>query len=113
MFVTVTADVFRLVDADIDFEAIKDRLVEYVNGKNFNDVVTTSQVSAVLHEFEIIRVGSLRLEGEIRAADGTTRSLGGDVLDVGLVSDPQVLLAPDTSVFMLDRRDIFLTDREV
>lgn len=112
-FVTITADVFRLVDADIDFEEMKDRLVEFVNSKNFNDVLTVSQVSAVLHEFEIIRVGALSLEGEIRAADGTTRSLNGDVLDVGLISDPQVLLAPDTSVFMLDRRDIFLTDREV
>jgi hypothetical protein len=119
-FVTLQATLFRSKGVVLDQDAIKTAVMELINGKHFNSILTASQVSSVLHSFDIIRVGledtgstGLRMQGRVRGADGVLRSIAGDGLDINAIRDPEALVAPESVVFTIDRRNIFLTEREI
>jgi hypothetical protein len=112
-FVTISANVFHKKERPLDLNAVNTALADFVNAKDFGDTVTISQVSAVLHQFDIVRVSDLSLRGDIRAADGSSLSISGADIDPNKVRTPDLLVTPDTVVFMQDTRDIFIVSREL
>lgn len=116
-FVTVEATIFRRQSASVDLDAMTNDIADLINGKDFNDTLPVSQVTAVMHQYDIVRVAlddkstqGLRLTGEIVAADDSVITLRGDVLNVTTVEEPELLVAADTTVFTVDRRNIFLQE---
>ena len=118
--VSLRATVYRLQSAVVDYVAMANSLAAYINGKNFDDPLTLSQLSSVFHSYPIVRVdlddtstAGVQVLGSIQAPDGTMISLSGDRLDVELVKRADLLVTPDTTVFAADIRDIFLKDSVV
>ena len=116
-FVTVEATIFRRQSASVDLDSLTNSIADLINGKDFNEPLPVSQVTAVCHQYDIERVAlddkstqGLRLTGEITAADDSIITLGGDVLNVTTVEEPELLVAADTTVFTVDRRNIFLQE---
>jgi hypothetical protein len=116
-FVTVQAAIFRRQSASVDLDAMTTSIADLINGKDFNETLPVSQVTAAMHQYDIVRVAlddtssdGLRLTGEILAADNSVISLSGDVLNVTTVQEPELLVAADTTVFTIDRRNIFLQE---
>jgi hypothetical protein len=115
--VSLKATVYRRQNAVVDMVALRDSLAAFINSKNFNDPLTVSQLSAVFHSYDIVRVdlddnstAGIQMLGSIEAPDGTIISLSGDRLDVSLAERPDLLITPDTVVFASDIRDLFLTE---
>ena len=52
----------------------------------------------------------MRLEGEILAADGSVIPIAGDALDISTVQDSTLLVTPDTVIYAVDTRNIFLNE---
>jgi hypothetical protein len=116
-FVTVQGAVFRRQSATVDIDAMTNSVADLINSKDFGESLPVSQVTAALHQYDIIRVAlddqssdGLRLTGEIEAPDGTIIAVGGDVLDIVTVEQPELLVSPMTTVFTVDRRNIFLEE---
>lgn len=116
-FVSVQGAVFRRQSASIDLDAMTDAVADLINRKDFGESLPVSQVTAVLHQFDIVRVAlddqsseGLKLTGEIVAADESVITLSSDVLDIGTASQPELLVSPSTTVFTVDRRNVFLQE---
>lgn len=116
-FVTVTANVYRKSTTALDMNAMTQAVTDYINSKTFGETLTTSQLSSVLHQFNIIRVGldnsdsGMKLEAKVLGADGVWRYMSGSDLDVLNVKDALVEITPSTVLFVADPRSIFLTER--
>ena len=115
--VSLKATVYRRQSAVVDLVALGNSLADFINSKNFNDPLTISQLSAIFHSYDIVRVdlddastAGLQMVGSIEAPDGTLITLSGDRLDVSLAERPDLLISPDTVVFAADIRDIFLIE---
>jgi len=115
--VSLKATVYRRQSAIVDLVALRNSLIDFINSKHFNDPLTISQLSAIFHSYDIVRVdlddtstAGLQMIGSIEAPDGTLIALSGDRLDVSLVARPDLLISADTVVFAADLRDIFLTE---
>jgi len=116
-FISLQATVYRLQSATVDLLEVADTLADYINSRDFNASLTVSQLSAIFHSFDIVRVAldskssaGMRLTGEITAADGTIIEISGDSLDISAVASPELLVSADTVVFAVDLRNIFLNE---
>lgn len=116
-FITVEGTVFRRQSATVDMDAMVTDVANLINSKNFSSDLAVSQVTKVLHSYDIERVSlrsnseeSLRITGNIYAPDGSIISISGDTLNISTVADPSLLVTPDTVVFTVDRRSIFLEE---
>jgi len=112
-FTSISANVFHKKEVEIDLTEVNQALADFVNSKDFGETVTASQISAILHQFDIVRVNELQLSGSIRAADGQELTLTGADIDPNLVRTPELLVTTDTVIFMQDTRDIFIITREL
>lgn len=116
-FVTVTAQVYRKATVALDMTALTQAVADYINSKTFGETLTASQISSVLHQFDIVRVGldnsdaGMRLEASVRGADGVWRTMSGSDLDVSAVKDSAAEVTASTVLFVADPRSIFLTER--
>jgi uncharacterized phage protein gp47/JayE len=114
-FVTVTATVYAKSTVTLDMSAMQQAVADYINTKTFGDVLTASQLSSVLHQYNIVRVGldnsgaGMQLAANVRGADGIWRPLSGSCLNIGSVADAQAELTAGTTLFVADPRSIFLT----
>jgi hypothetical protein len=119
-YVTLNATLFRSANVTLDLDVIRAALVNFINVKNFGDILTTSQLATVMHQFDIIRIGlgdrsdiGFQMEGRVQGADGNLRLITGDVIDISMVSEPESLITPKTVVFFADPRNIFLSERVI
>jgi hypothetical protein len=55
-FVTVEATIFRRQSASVDLDALTNSIADLINGKDFNEPLPVSQVTAVCHQYDIERV---------------------------------------------------------
>ena len=116
-FVTVTANVYRKATVVLDMPAMTQAVADYINSKTFGETLTTSQLSSVMHQFNIIRVdldnssAGMRLEASVRGTDGLWRTMSGSDLDVNNIKDARAEVTANTVIFVADPRSIFLTER--
>lgn len=118
-FVTMKANVYRKPSVTLSMTELTQAVVDYINAKTFGETITTSQLSSVMHQFNIVKVGlevsdpGMRLEASVRGADGVWRTMSGSDLDVMNIKDSQALVSPNTVLFVADPRNIFLTERTI
>ena len=106
----------RSGDELLDVEAMRTALADYINGKSFTAQLTESEIVAIMHQFDIVRVDmttdpntGFQMKGAVRDAGGTLHRLPGPRLDLRKIKDPAMLLTPDTTVFAIDPNDIHIT----
>jgi hypothetical protein len=116
-FVTVEGTVFRRQSASVDMDAMTTDVADLINAKDFDETLSVSQITKILHSYDIERVSlkensadGLKLTGSIYAPDGSIINLSGDTLNVETVKDASLLITADTVVFTVDRRSIFLEE---
>lgn len=112
-FVTMNFELYRRASASVDLPSVVTAVANYVNGKTFGDELTVSQLASVLHTFDIVRVSTdtFDLQATIRAADGSVITIKNASLDIGDVASPETLVARNTTLFVCDPRNIFITER--
>ena len=103
-------------DELVDVEGMRAALANYINGRSFVAQLTESEIVAVLHQFDILRVNmgpepsrGFQMSGVLRDAAGNVHQLSGPRLDLRKVVAPQYLLTADTIVFAIDPNDIYIT----
>ena len=94
---------------------LRDKLVAYVNKRNFVNKLTQSELVGVAYTSDIRTIDlsndpivGFRLDGQIRAADGTIKGLYGPNLYIDNVADQSKLVTPRTCVFCLDPNYVFI-----
>jgi len=118
-FVTVIANVYRKSNVALDLNAMKQSVADYINSKKFGESLTASQLAAVLHQYDIVKVNldnseaGMQLQGQVRGADGVWHQVQGSNLDIADIADPYTLVSPRTTVFVADPRSIFITERTI
>jgi hypothetical protein len=117
--VSVQATLYHDPEVVLDLDLITQVIVDYINNKTFGEALTASEVTAIIHQFDVTRVNlddasdaGLKLIGSIRDAAGNTVDLSGNILDINNVADPANFVTPNTVVFATDSRNIFLKDIE-
>lgn len=114
--VGVRARVIAAAGAAVDTVSIRQQLAAYINSRSFVNQLTESELLAILHSANILRVDTsssalsgFSLLGLIRDAAGIYHTLRGPSLDISAIADPSVLLTPSTVVFAADPADITVT----
>ena len=116
-FVSLSATIYRKSTASVDMAALRQAVADYINNKNFGDVLTDSQLMSVFHRYDIVRAQidnseqGLKLQADVRGADGLWRRMQGATLDVDSVGDSAAMLSSSTALFVADPRSIFITER--
>ena len=107
--VSVTGTAYRTAGIQLDSTAVEQAILDYVNSRGFNSVLTRSELAAVILECGATRVdmtsGGLKLAGRVFGLDGKWHELSGDMLDVdalpaesGIVSGTCVFAAEPGSI---------------
>lgn len=94
---------------------VRQALADYINSKQFGDVLSVSQLLEVCHRFDIVRVPAqgrgaaiLSLSGRILSV-GTELAVTGDTLDIADYEDAAAMIHPDTTLFCCVPDDIHLS----
>lgn len=100
---------------NLDTEAMKTALADYINSRSFVSSLTASELVSILHDFDITRVNmdldpsnGFELTGVIRDAAGNVHRLKGQTLDLKRIENPKNLCTPETIVFAVDPDDIHI-----
>jgi len=113
-FVSMLIPVYRRSSASIDTDAMRIAIADYINSKAFGEDLTLSQISSILHGYDILKVGTedpdLSLTAMIKAADGSILTISGTELSISKVASPELQVTPRTSTFVADLSDIFIKE---
>lgn len=116
-FVELSIPVYRRSSASIDVEGMRIAITNYVNTKEFGDDLTLSQLASILHQYDILKVGTkdsdLIMTATIRAADGSEIVMTGSELNVDDVADPSIQVTGNTTVFMADLSDVYIVEKVI
>lgn len=94
-------------------DAAIQELCKYVNSTGFVGRITRSELSALL-----IRLGAVSVDlfdehdmlyGYVYDAMGVQHTLSGDALDIDIIEDPKVMLTKDTTIFVLEPKNVQIT----
>lgn len=118
-FVSVYANVYRKSSVVLNLNDMKQAVADYINGKTFGEPVTLSQLSAILHNFDIVRVGldnsttGMRLEAKVLGTNGIWYTMSGADLDIMSIENPSIGITSRTVIMVADPRSIFLNEKVV
>lgn len=116
-FVELSIPIYRKSSAVLDLDAMRTAVTDYVNDKNLGDDLTLSQLASVLHQYDILKVGTtdedLIMTATIRAADGSELTLSGSELRIQDVRDAQKQVTADTTVFVADVGNVYVIEKVV
>jgi len=107
-FVSVDATVIEKPGVTSNTDDMREALIKYINSKTFGDILTASQLSCVLHTFDIISVKKLTFSAYTIDAANNVITLEGPAMSIEDVKVPQYLVDVDTAMFVADIRDIFV-----
>ncbi len=110
-FLSINCDIVRDAgESAPDLDAIRVALVDLVNNLDFPGVLYGSQVMNVIHNFltGTQAVGPLDMHGVIRRPDGNTQVIRHSQV-LTLPNLPDILVTPDTTIFILYPEDIGLS----
>lgn len=101
-------------------DSYKTILSNYINRVSFTEKLTQGEIVGLLMNNGVRYVDltgdatyGFRMEGRIRAADGSTIVLYGPDLIISNVENEKLLVAPTTCVFAVDSTNIFITLRKI
>ena len=96
-----------------DTEKATTEICNYVNTSGFVGRITRSEISAILSNLGATSVDLYNendmLYGYVYDGFGNKHELSGDALDLDVVNSPNALLTKDTTVFVLEPKNVQIT----
>lgn len=99
----------RLFDSD----GAKTAIYDYINGTGFVGRLTRSEITSILRDYGAVSVDlhdeNAMLYGYVRDANDVVHELSGDALDLSVIRDAKSLLTENTTVFVVESKNIQIT----
>ena len=116
-FVELSIPIYRRSTADVDLDEMRTAITDYVNNKKLGEDLTLSQLSSILHQYDILKVGTgdpdLVMVANVRGADGTELQTSGSELRISDLANAGLQVSESTTSFVADVSDVYLVEKVV